>query len=30
LDAHMFDYRELIEQGLALEASEDMYNLKEK
>lgn len=30
LNAHHFDYRGLIEKGLALEALEDMYNLKEK
>ena len=28
--AHHFDYRGLIEKGLALEALEDMYNLKKK
>ena len=28
LNAHHFDYRGLIEKGLALEAPEDMYNLK--
>lgn len=27
LNAHHFDYRGLIEKGLALEAPEDMYNL---
>ena len=27
LNAHHFDYRGLIERGLALEAPEDMYNL---
>ena len=26
LNAHHFDYRELIERGLALKASKDMYN----
>ena len=30
LNAHHFDYRGLIEKGLALEAPEGMYNLKEK
>ena len=30
LNAHHFDYRGLIEKGLALEAPKDMYNLKEK
>lgn len=30
LNAHHFDYRNLIEKGLALEALKDMYNLKEK
>ena len=30
LNAHHFDYRGLIEKGLALEAPEDMYNLKKK
>ena len=30
LNKHHFDYRGLILQGLALEAPEDMYNLKEK
>ena len=30
LNAHHFDYRELIEKGLALEAPEGMYNIKEK
>lgn len=30
LNAHHFDYRGLIEKGLALEAEEGMYNLKEK
>ena len=29
LNAHYFDYRELIERGLALEAPEGMYNIKE-
>ena len=29
LNAHHFDYRELIEKGLALEAPEGMYNIKE-
>lgn len=29
-NAHHFDYRGLIEKGLALEAPEDMYNIKEK
>ena len=28
LNAHHFDYRGLISQGLALEAPEDMYNIK--
>lgn len=28
LNAHHFDYRGLISKGLALEASEDMYNIK--
>jgi len=28
LNKNMFDYRGLIEKGLALEAKEDMYNLK--
>ena len=28
LNAHHFDYRGLISKGLALEASEEMYNLK--
>ena len=28
LNAHHFDYRGLIEKGLALEAPEDMYNFK--
>ena len=28
LNAHHFDYRGLIEKGLALEAPEDMYNIK--
>jgi hypothetical protein len=28
LNAHHFDYRGLIEKGLALEASEGMYNIK--
>ena len=28
LNAHYFDYRRLIEKGLALEAPEDMYNTK--
>lgn len=28
LNAHYFDYRGLIEKGLALEAPEDMYNIK--
>ena len=27
LNAHHFDYRGLIEKGLALEAPEDMYNI---
>lgn len=27
LNAHHFDYRRLIEKGLALEAQEDMYNI---
>lgn len=30
LNAHHFDYRGLIERGLALEAPEDMYNIKKK
>ena len=30
LNAHHFDYRGLISKGLALEAKEGMYNLKEK
>lgn len=30
LTAHHFDYRGLIEKGLALEAPEGMYNIKEK
>ena len=30
LNAHHFDYRGLIEKGLALEAPEGMYNEKEK
>ena len=30
LNAHHFDYRGLIEKGLALEAPEDMYKLNEK
>ena len=30
LNAHHFDYRGLIEKRLALEAPEEMYNLKEK
>ena len=30
LNKHHFDYRGLIHMGLALEAPEDMYNLKEK
>ena len=30
LNAHHFDYRGLIEKGLALEAPEGMYNIKEK
>ena len=29
LNAHHFDYRGLIEKGLALEAPEGMYNIKE-
>jgi hypothetical protein len=28
LNAHHFDYRGLIEKGLALEAPKDMYNIK--
>ena len=28
LNSHHFDYRGIIERGLALEASEDMYNIK--
>jgi hypothetical protein len=30
LNSHHFDYRGLIEKGLALEAKEGMYNIKEK
>lgn len=30
LNAHYFDYRGLIEKGLALEAPEGMYNIKQK
>ena len=30
LNSHHFDYRGLIEKGLALEAPEGMYNLKNK
>lgn len=30
LNAHYFDYRGLIEKGLALEAPEGMYNINEK
>lgn len=30
LNAHHFDYRGLIERGLALEAPKDMYNIKQK
>lgn len=30
LNAHHFDYRGLIEKGLALEAPEGMYNIEEK
>ena len=30
LNKNMFDYRGLIEKGLALEAPEGMYNIKEK
>lgn len=30
LNAHHFDYRGLIEKGLAIEAPEGMYNLKEE
>ena len=30
LNAHHFDYRGLIEKGLAIEAPEGMYDLKEK
>ena len=30
LNKKMFDYRGLIELGLALEAPKDMYNLKDK
>lgn len=30
LNAHYFDYRNLIGKGLALEAPEGMYNIKEK
>ena len=30
LNAHHFDYRGLIERGLALEAPEGMYNIKKK
>ena len=30
LNTHHFDYRGLIEKGLALEAPKDMYNIKEQ
>ena len=30
LNAHHFDYRELIDKGLALEAPDGMYNLEKK
>jgi hypothetical protein len=30
LNAHHFDYRELIEKGIALEAPDGMYNLKDE
>ena len=30
LNAHHFDYRELIEKSLAIEASEEMYSIKKK
>lgn len=30
LNSHYFDYRGLIEKGLAIEAPEGMYNIKEK
>ena len=30
LNAHHFDYRGLIEKGLAIEAPKDMYNIKKK
>jgi len=30
LNAHHFDYRGLIEKGLALEAPKEMYNIKER
>lgn len=30
LNSHHFDYRELIEKGLALEAPEDMYKTEKK
>jgi hypothetical protein len=30
LNKHHFDYRGLIEKGLALEAPEGMYNIKEE
>ena len=30
LNAHYFDYRNLIEKGLAIEAPEGMYNIKLK
>ena len=30
LNAHHFDYRGLIDKGLALEATEGMYNIKDK
>ena len=29
-NSHHFDYRDLIEKGLALQAPEGMYNIKEK
>jgi len=30
LNAHHFDYRGLIEKGLAIEVTEEMYNIKEQ
>ena len=30
LNAHQFDYRKLISKGLALEAPEEMYNIKKQ